>query len=298
MRRGCLLVFLGAVAILLIVVAVFALNAKAAENHSFFDQDECMVIAHQGGEKLRPSNTMIAFEHAVDLGVDVLEMDIHQTKDGVLVVMHDDTVDRTTNGSGRIKEMTLAEIKELDAGHYWTDDDGATYPYRGQGVTVPTLDEVFQAFPDMPMNIEIKQQSPSIVEPFCALIHEYGMIEQVLIPTFYPDTMNEFREKCPGVATAMTEPEIQLFFGLNKLGLSSLYSPPGEAFQVPETFGNWQVITPSFVEGAQERNLAVHVWTVDDPADMERLLEIGVDGIITDRPDLLLEILGRKTSGN
>lgn len=293
MRRGCLLLFLGVVAISLIVIAIIAFNAEQAEDYPFFDQDDFMVIAHQGGEQLRPSNTMPAFEHAVELGVDVLEMDIHATQDGALVAMHDATVDRTTDGSGAIKEMTLAEIKELDAGHYWTNDDGATYPYRGQGIAVPTLEEIFQAFPDMPMNIEIKQQSPSIVEPFCDLIHEYDMQDQVLIPTFHPDTMNEFREKCPDVATSMTEPEIRLFFGLNTVGMGSLFSPPGQAFQVPEESGGLQVITPGFVEGAQERNIAVHVWTVNDPDDMERLIKTGIDGIITDRPDLLLEILGR-----
>jgi len=281
------------VAISLIVLAIFALNAKKADDYPVLDQDGFMVIAHQGGEELRPSNTMPAFEHAVELGVDMLEMDIHQTKDGVLILMHDDTVDRTTDGSGSIKEMMLAEIKALDAGHYWTDDEGATYPYRGQGIMVPTLEEIFQAYPDMPMNIEIKQNSPSIVEPFCDLIHEYDMAGKVLIPTFHPDTMNEFREKCPGVATSMTEPEIRLFYGLNMVGLSSFYTPPGQAFQVPESSGGLQIITPRFVENAQNRNIAVHVWTVDDPADMERLIEAGVDGIITDRPDLLLEVLVR-----
>ena len=293
MRRGCLLIFLGGAAILLLILALFVLNAKQADDYPFFEQKAFMVIAHQGGEQLRPSNTMPAFEHAVELGVDVLEMDIHQTKDGVLILMHDDTVDRTTDGSGVIKEMTLAEIKTLDAGHYWTDDDGATYPYRGQGITVPTLAEIFQAFPDMPMNIEIKQDSPSIVEPFCDLIQEYQMEDKVLIPTFHPDTMNEFREKCPGIATSMTEPEIRLFYGLNKVGLSSFFTPPGQAFQVPESSGGLQIITPRFVENAQKRHIAVHVWTVNDPADMERLIDTGIDGIITDRPDLLLEVLGR-----
>jgi glycerophosphoryl diester phosphodiesterase len=293
MRRGCLLIILGVVAISLIILAIFAMNAKQAKSYLFFDQADFMVIAHQGGEQLRPSNTMPAFEHAVQLGVDVLEMDIHQTKDGILVLMHDDTVDRTTNGSGAIKDMTLAEIKELDAGYYWTNDEGQTYPYRGQGITVPTMEEIFEAFPHMPMNIEIKQDSPSIVEPFCDLIHEYGMADQVLIPSFHPDTMNEFREKCPGIATSMAEPEIRLFFGLNKVGLGSLFTPPGQAFQVPEESGGLQIITPRFVEGAQNRNIAVHVWTINDPDEMKRFIEMDVDGIITDRPDLLLEILGR-----
>ena len=281
------------VAVLLVLYIIMALLAQPAADRPFFDHEGFMVIAHQGGEELRPSNTMAAFQHAVDLGVDVLEMDVHSTSDGVLVLMHDDTVDRTTDGSGAIEAMTLVEIKQLDAGHYWTNDDGQTYPYRGQGITVPTLEELFIAFPDMPMNIEIKQKEPSIVTPFCQLLSKYDMLNKVLIASFYSETMIEFREKCPGVATSMVETEIRFFYGFNLAFLGRLYEPPGEAFQVPEYSGGTKVITERFVRGAQQRNMAVHVWTVDDPADMQRFIDIGVDGIITDRPDLLLALLGR-----
>jgi glycerophosphoryl diester phosphodiesterase len=293
MRQKLTKIIIIILGLLLVAYLILAVLAQPAANKPFFAQDDFMVIAHQGGEELRPSNTMIAYQHAVDLGVDVLEMDLHSTGDGVLVLMHDATVDRTTDGSGAIKEMNLAEIKRLDAGHYWTADDGATYPYRGQGITVPTLEEVFTAFPDMLMNIEIKQQEPSIVEAFCQQLIEYDMGDKVLIPSFHPETMTEFREKCPGVATAMAEPEIRLFYGLNLAFLSRLFSPSGEAFQVPEYSGDTHVVTERFVRGAQRRNIAVHVWTVDDQTDMARFIEMGVDGIITDRPDLLLALLGR-----
>lgn len=293
MRQNLTKIIIGVIGLLLLAYLILALWAHRAADLPFFAQDNFMVIAHQGGEELRPSNTMIAYQNAVDLGVDVLEMDLHSTSDGVLILMHDATVDRTTDGSGAIKEMTLAEIKRLDAGYYWTTNNGTTYPYRGQGITVPTLEEVFTAFPDMLMNIEIKQQEPSIVEAFCQLLTAYDMGDKVLIPSFHPETMTEFREKCPGVATAMTEPEIRLFYGLNLAFLGRLYSPRGEAFQVPEYSGDIQVVTERFVHGAQRRNIAVHVWTVDDPADMARFIDMGVDGIITDRPDLLLALLGR-----
>ncbi len=254
-----------------------------------------MVIAHQGGEELRPSNTLAAFDHAVELGVDVLEMDIHQSKDGAIVLMHDATVDRTTDGSGAIKEMTFAEIRALDAGTYWTDDDGATYPYRGQGIQVPTLEELFQRYPDMRMNIEIKQETPSMVRPFCQLIHDYNMADQILVATFHKATVEEFRAACPDVITSMVEPEIQLFFGLNVAYLGALFQAPGTAFQVPLTsslpvIGEVDVITERFVRVAHSHNIQVHAWTINDTAEMERLIALGVDGIITDRPDLLLEV--------
>jgi glycerophosphoryl diester phosphodiesterase len=288
---------LGVVVLLAVLYATLAWRAQPVPNYPFFtQQDGVMVIAHQGGEWLRPSNTLVAFDHAVGLGVDVLEMDIHQTQDGVIVLMHDATVDRTTDGSGAIKEMSFAEIRALDAGHYWTDDDGATYPYRGQGIQVPTLEELFQRYPDMRMNIEIKQETPSMVRPFCQLLRDYNREESTLVATFHQSTVEEFREVCPNVITSMVEPEIQLFFGLNAVGLGALFQAPGTAFQVPRTsslplIGEVDVITERFVRVAHSHNIQVHAWTINDPAEMERLIALGVDGIITDRPDLLLEVV-------
>ena len=280
--------------IVLVVAAVLiavALLTPAAPEFAFFESDRPMVIAHQGGEGLRPSNTLIAFENAVDLGVDVLEMDVHSTSDGTLVLIHDDTVDRTTDGSGRVKELTLAELQQLDAGDYWTPDDGATYPYRGQGVRIPTLEEIVTAFPEMKYNIEIKQVDPSIAVPLCKLLRHFGLTDRALVASFHPTAMDEFRAACPEVATSMVEDEIRPFFILNTAFLGSLYRPPGAAFQVPEYSGSQHVLTPRFVRGAQRNNVAVHPWTIDDPADMERFLDMGVDGIITDRPDIMIEVL-------
>lgn len=284
---------LGLVLGLLLVLVILRIVARPRPEHPFFrDRPVMLVIAHQGGEELRPSNTMVAYRHAVALGVDVLEMDMHSTADGVLVLSHDETVDRLTDGNGLIKEMSWDELQTLDAGYRWTED-GETFPYRGQGITIPSLEEVFAEFPDVPMVIEIKQQEPSIVEPFCRLIEQHGREDDLIVASFHPETMVAFREACPQVATAGTEQEIRPFYVLNRLGLPSLYTPPAEAFQVPEYSGGLHVVTASFVRGAHARNVAVHVWTVNDTADMERLLALGVDGIMTDRPDRLLALLAR-----
>lgn len=285
--RGLLIV----VGIVVIVLVALALLMPNAPDYPFFESDRPMVIAHQGGEGLRPSNTMLAFANAVALGVDVLEMDVHSTSDGALVLIHDDTVDRTTDGSGRVQEFTLAELQQLDAGEYWTPDDGATYPYRGQGARIPTLEEIVTAFPQMKFNIEIKQIEPSIAAPLCDLLRDHGLTERALIASFHPTAMDEFRAACPEVATSMVEDEIRPFFILNTIFLGALYSPPGTAFQVPEYSGSLHVLTPRFVRGAQRNNVAVHPWTIDDPADMARFLDMGVDGIITDRPDIMIEVL-------
>lgn len=281
-------------ALLLIVYVALALLAQPVPEHPFFaGQPDVAVIAHQGGEHLWPSNTLYAFEQAMELGVDVLEMDIHSSADGVLVLSHDDTVDRLTDGQGRVQEMTFEELQALDAGYYWTDDEGQSHPYRGQRITIPALEEVFTSFPQMPMNIEIKQQEPSIVAPFCELLRRHGMEQQVLVASFHPETMTEFRQTCPEVATSATEPEILPFFALNKAFLDAAYPAPAEAFQVPEYSSGLHVVTERFVRGAQRHNVDVHVWTVNEAEDMQRLLDLGVDGIITDRPDRLLALLGR-----
>lgn len=292
-------ILLGLFVLILVLYLVLSWRAQPASDAPFFAGSQTpLVIAHQGGERLFPSETMFTFAQAVALGVDVLEMDVHSTADGVLVLMHDATVDRTTNGRGAIKEMTFAEIQTLDAGYYWTDDDGQTYPYRDQGIVVPALEEVFQTYPDMRYNIEIKQQEPSIVRPFCDLIHQYQKQDQVLMATFHAEVMAEFRQVCPDVATAMVEQEILPLWLLSKVGLEELYSPAGEAIQAPLTFslpvfGEVDVMTGQFIEAAHRRNVQVHAWTVDDPADMERLIAAGIDGIITDRPDRLLAVVGR-----
>lgn len=275
------------------IVIVASIVTPPAEHRSFFDLEGPLIIAHQGGEWLRPSNTMPAFQNAVDLGVDVLEMDVHSTADNVLVLIHDDTVDRTTDGTGRIQDFTFAELQQLDAGYYWTDDEGQSYPFRGQGITIPALEEILAAFPQMPVNIEIKQLEPSIAGALCDMLRKYEMTEQALVASFHREAMLEFRALCPEVATSMVESEIRLFYALNRAGLGSVFSPPGHAFQVPESSGDTQILTNQFVSGAHGNNIAVHAWTINESEDMARLLELGLDGIITDRPDRMLELLGR-----
>jgi glycerophosphoryl diester phosphodiesterase len=295
MKYKWLRVLLGLAAIVAALYAVSALLARPAPDRPFFAQFEQrpLVMAHRGGRGLWPENTLYAFERAVELGVDVLEMDIHTTADGVPVVMHDDTVDRTTNGSGPIQALTLEELKSLDAGYRWSADDGQTFPYRGQGISVPTVEEVFAAFPETPMNIEIKQAEPSMVVPFCQLIRDHHLADQVLVASFDQETIVAFREECPEVATSAGRSEITSLFVLSKLFLEATYSPASSAAQVPEYEGSLHVLTRRFVDAAQSRDMEVHAWTINDEADMERLIALGVDGIITDYPDRLLALLGR-----
>lgn len=280
-----------------LVIILLSLIGGSMSAMSRFEQKPAMtdnrweVIAHRGGRQLRPENTMIAFRHAVELGVDALELDVHGTRDGVLVVIHDDTVDRTTNGDGAVSNLTLAEIGTLDAAYNWpTSTETDDHPYRGTGVAIPTLEEVLTAFPNTPMIIEIKQADPSIVEAFGRMLREHDRSRNTIVASFHHEAMKEFRRTFPEFATSGVEPEIRRFFILNKFFLGRSFRPVMDAFQVPERLGRLRVITPRFVRVAQSRGLAVHVWTVNEEEAMERMLSAGVDGIITDRPDRLLDL--------
>ncbi|MEE8441133.1 MAG: glycerophosphodiester phosphodiesterase [Spirochaetia bacterium] len=265
-----------------------------AEQKPAMSDNKWQAIAHRGGSRLRPGDTMIAFRNAFELGVDAFELDVHSTRDGTLVVIHDDTVDRTTNGAGMVSDLTIEEIKALDAGYNWPfGADADDHPYRGTGVTIPTLEEVLTAFPNTPMVVEIKQVKPPIIELFGRTLRENDRARNTIVASFHPEAMKEFRRRFPEFATSGTEPETRRFFVLNKLFLGRLFRPAMNAFQVPERVGSLKVITPRFVRVARSNGLAVHVWTVNEVDEMERMLSAGVDGIISDRPDRLLEVLGR-----
>lgn len=266
---------------------------RRSPKNPFANEHGIIVMAHRGGSRRWPENTMLAFQHAADLGVDGLELDVHSTADGVLVVIHDDHVDRVTDGHGFVHDLTLAELKQLDAGYHWTNDGGQSYPFRGQGVTIPTLAEVFAAFPDLWINIDLKQSDPSIVEPFVALLHESKMTQQVCVGSFDEKTVRQFRQACPEAATAASLPEALQLLVFSRVGLDSLYQGRATAMQLPEVENRLRIITPGFVRAAHRRGIAVHVWTVDDISAMQRLIQMGVDGLITDYPDLLLKLIGR-----
>ncbi len=267
--------------------------------HIYFQRDagRALAIAHRGGAGLWPENTLYAFERAAALGVDVIETDVRATADGELVIFHDDSLERTTDGSGRVGALTLAQVKGLDAAYRFSADGGRSFPLRGSGVRVPTLREVFEALPNMRFNIEPKHAAPSLAAPLCRLIREHGMADKVLVASFSGTVLAEFRRECPEVATSASTGEVAHFLALEEAGLAASYSPAMQALQVPEQAGGIRVLTRYFVEAAHGRNLRVHAWTVNSESDMRRLLDAGVDGIMTDYPDRLLKVMGRAAPG-
>ncbi len=241
-------------------------------------------IAHRGGARLAPAETLVAFQNATDIGVDVLEMDVHRTIDGAVVVLHDDTVDSTTNGSGQVKSMTLDEVKQLDAAYNFTMD-GTTYPYRGQGITIPTLDEVMSAFPDAWYSVEIKQQDPPMVDDTLAVLARHGTAPRTVIASFRDEVLTELRAKAPGQKTSLSLGEMLELYSVTD-DTEADYTAPAPIIQAPDN-----VIEPDLVDRAHRLGLSVEVWTVNDRTRMETLFDLGVDGIITDDPQTLKDVI-------
>ena len=255
--------------------------------HAFFGGAP-LLMAHRGGAGLRPENTMAAFRCAVDdWDADVLEMDVRLTADGRVAVIHDETVDRTTDGTGAVHEMSWSEIRKLDAGFRFRDPGGQP-SHSGRGVRVPLFDEVLEAFPGIRIIVEPK--AAQAARPLVRAIRSAGAEHRVLIGAEFEATRIGARGY-PGPWGASRR-QVAPFWVLHRVPfVGRWYVPAADAFQVPERSGRLRVLTPAFVRAAHAANMPVHVWTVDEPQDMRRLLDWGVDGIQTDRPDLLAMVL-------
>lgn len=256
-------------------------------------RDWPIAFLHRGGAGIVPEDTVVGFQEGLKYGDAVVECDVHSTLDGELVVMHDERVHRTTDGTGQISQLTYAEISRLDAGYRFTPDQGVTFPWRGRGITVPTLAQIYTEFPDRPVNIEIKRGGRTDVEErVAAAIAAAGAQSRTLVVSQSRSTMQRFRGASEHqVATAASTVELLGYWLLSLLHLTWLIDPPFQALQPPERFKGLPVVTPRLVRAARRSDLRVDVWTIDDEADMRRLLGYGVDGIMTDRPDVLARVL-------
>ncbi|MHB8379945.1 MAG: glycerophosphodiester phosphodiesterase family protein [Acidimicrobiales bacterium] len=263
-----------------------------------------IAFAHQGGSFEGPSSTLAAIDHALSVGASAIELDVHASKDRHLVVCHDATVDRTTNHRGEIADFTLAELSEMDNAYWWIDGDVVTpgrrpdeYLLRGRAPEdhrygVATLEDVVSAFPGVLLNLDLKRTSPD-VEPYESLLVEelqlLEIAESVIVASFHDEAIQRFRSLAPGVATSAATHEIAAFYFSLLEGTPVI--PPVSAFQVPAKFADVDVVTEAFIDAAHAARVAVHVWTVNDADAMARLVERGVDGLISDRPTPLAALL-------
>ncbi|MDT8341500.1 MAG: glycerophosphodiester phosphodiesterase [Longimicrobiales bacterium] len=250
-----------------------------------------LLVAHRGGAGVAPENTLPAFRNALErYGSDMLELDVHLSADGEVVVIHDDTVDRTTDGTGAVAAMSLSQLREFDAGHRFRDPEG-TPGFRGQGVRIPLFREVLEAFPGARLNVECK--CARVAGPLVALIRRHGAEHRVLLAAAEESNRRAVRGyRGPWGASRA---QLRRFYLLHRLPGGHLYTPAADTLQIPEWWRGRRILTPRFLREAHRRNLPVQVWTVDDADDMTRLLRMGVDGIQTDRPDRLAQVLHRET---
>ncbi|MGH2501263.1 MAG: glycerophosphodiester phosphodiesterase [Ktedonobacterales bacterium] len=257
----------------------------------FVTHERPLFFAHRGGAALAPENTLPAYENGLRYDADALELDIHYTRDDEIVVFHDDTLDRTTDGSGPLAALTLDELRRLDAGFRFTTDGGQTYPWRGKGVTISTLREVFERFPQTRINIEMKVNDAEGEPRLARLLLDNGWGDWALVGSFHTDALQRFRALCEGhIATSASASETRNFLLGVLVRQTQRMRPTYDALQVPEVYRGIRVVSPTSIRLAHELGLDVHVWTVDDREAMERLLDWGVDGLMSDRPDTLAEV--------
>lgn len=254
---------------------------------SFFDASRPLVFAHRGGCALGPENTLAAFDLGAASGADGLELDVHLSADGVVVVCHDATLERTTNGSGLVSRLTADELGRIDAGYRYTDPHG-TYCFRNQGVYVPTLAEVLRRYADLRVIAEMKVDSAEMGRAVADVVRAAGAAERVCAAGYGRRSLRATRSALPEMATSASHPEVRLALYRSWAGWPVRDVPYG-GYQVPERAAALRVVSPRFVRHAHQAGLKVQVWTVDEEADMIRLLHWGVDGLISNRPDLAIE---------
>ena len=263
-----------------------------------------IAFAHQGGSFEGPSSTLAAITRALAEGATGIELDVHATADRHLVVCHDDTVDRTTNHHGAIADLTLAQLRDMDNAYWWIAGATVThgkepsdYVERGKAPAnrdfgIVTLEEVVEKFPGVLLNLDLKRTDPD-VEPYEELLanelRRLDRVSSVIVGSFHDAAVQLFRSLPPEVATSAATGEAATFYFSMLEGVPSV--PPVCAFQVPAVYGDVSVVDERFVETAHDAGIAVHVWTINDPGEMHQLLDVGVDGLISDRPTPLVQVL-------
>jgi glycerophosphoryl diester phosphodiesterase len=240
-----------------------------------------------------PENTVEAFAAGLEAGADRLELDVHATADGEIVVIHDDTLERTTDGAGPVRALSLAELQRLDAGCGFAAPDGSR-PFRGRGLRVPTLDAVLGFFPDVPLNVEVKQAEPAIEERVLAVLDGHRARPRTLLAAEQAEIMERIRRAAPDVLTSFSAAEVAEFVFALRDGTLAGYRPRGIALQVPPAFHDVAIVTAESVAAAHALGLEVHVWTINDEPEMERLLDLGVDALMTDFPARGAAVLRRR----
>ena len=254
----------------------------------FLDGDGPLVFAHRGGAALGPENTIAAFDLGLQAGADGLELDVHLSADGVVVVHHDDRLDRTTDTTGPVAARTADELARVDAGARFVTANGDA-PFRGQGIGVPTLGEVLLRYRAVRIIVEMKVDTTAMGQAVAEAVRSAGAEDRVCVAGFGARSLAAARQALPGMATSACAPEVRLALYRSWIAWP-VRRPPYCAYQVPERAGRTRIVSPRFIRHAHTAGVRVQVWTVDERSDMERLLDWGADALISNRPDLAVDV--------
>jgi glycerophosphoryl diester phosphodiesterase len=262
--------------------------------HSFFDVARPVVIGHRGSAGTRPENTLLSFEAALEDGAQILESDVHVTRDGVAVLLHDPALERTTEGRGPVAGHAWDDLRRFDAGHRFCDERGE-HPYRGRSIHIPSLEEAFEHFPDARFNLEIKCEGVEGIRATLDLVERFDRADRTLLAAGEDIVMKSLREE---LARRDVRPAVGASLGDILAAISSALEggpmPAGVmALQIPATFAGRPLATRELVEHAHAHDVQVHVWTINALAEIEALLDVGVDGIVTDFPGRMARWLAR-----
>ncbi len=256
------------------------------------------IMAHRGASGTCPENTMLSFKQALSDGADVLEMDVQVSEDGEAVVIHDPSVDRTCNAHGLVRQFKYSALCKFDAAYRYTADGGITFPFRAKGVCLPRFEDVLRDFPRTPINVEIKDSSPVLISRMSQLLRKYGRFDEgsVLVAADSHQIMQAFRKAAPEAITGSSSREVYRFVIGSCLHLPDCFiRPAGYAFQIPATKKGLSIAGATVIKRAQDMGAEIHVWTVNDPLQMKSLIKLGVDGIFTDHPALMKNLLSQRS---
>jgi glycerophosphoryl diester phosphodiesterase len=265
--------------------------------HPYFYRPTPVILGHRGAAGVAPENTLVAFERGLADGAHIIESDIHVTRDGVPVLIHDPDLDRTTSGSGPVLEQTFADLQTLDAGCSFRLDHGEEAPYAGQGIRVPSVREAFESFPDAPFNFEIKTKARDVIDSVLTLIQEFDREERTLLVAGEDPIQASLRQ---ALAESGIRPALGASLGdivdiVRGASEGQAHSSDSMAIQIPLHFGENRLVTPDLIAHCRAYGVQIHVWTINDPGVMSELLDQGIDGIVTDRPDIMAGLVAARS---
>ena len=261
--------------------------------HPYFDLPTPLILGHRGAAGVAPENTLASFARGLSDGAHMLESDIHVTRDGVPVLIHDPEVDRTTEGHGAVIDLDLAELQDLDAGWAFESNAAEGFPFRGQGVCVPSLREAFEAFPESAFNLEIKAPEKELVAEVLKLVRDFEREDRTLLVAGDDGIQARLRAeiRLSGTAPALGASLADIVEIVRAASEGKPHASDSMAIQVPLDFGGNRLITPMLIDHCHGQNVQIHVWTINEAATMRELLDLGVDGIVTDLPGVMAQVI-------